>query len=93
MYDLLFAKQDEWSQAEDVPAVLKGYAAELGLDADAFATCLDEGQMSDKVIQDFIIGQQNQFPPAPQFFIFKGQQGGYAPLDQLHEVIEQLLAQ
>ncbi len=93
MYDLLFQKQEEWSQSEDVSAVFKGYAAELDLDADTFATCLDEGQTSDKVMQDFTIGQDNQFPPAPQFFIFKGQQGGYAPLDKLQEAIEQLLAQ
>ena len=93
MYDLLFAKQDEWSQEEDVTAVFKGYAAELDLDADAFATCLDGGQTADKVMQDFTIGQQNQFPPAPMFFIFKGEQGGPAPPDQLQEAIEQLLAQ
>ncbi len=93
MYDLLFTKQDEWSQAEDVSAVLKGYAAELDLDADAFATCLDEGQTSEKVMQDFTIGQQGQFPPAPLFWIFKGEQGGGVPTDQLQEAIEELLAQ
>ncbi|MFQ5814225.1 MAG: thioredoxin domain-containing protein, partial [Anaerolineae bacterium] len=93
MYDLLFQKQDDWSQMEDVTATLKGYAAELGLDGDAFATCLDEGQMSDKVTQDLTIGQQTLFPPAPVFFIFKGQQGGPVPLGQLQESIEQLLAE
>ena len=93
MYDLLFTKQDEWSQAEDLPAVLKKYAADLGLDAAAFATCLDEGQTSNKVMQDFTIGQQNQFPPAPLFFVFKGQQGGNVPLDQLEAAIEGLLAE
>ena len=93
MYDLLFQKQDEWSQVEDVTAVFKGYAAELKLDAAAFATCLDEGQTAEKVMQDFTIGQQNQFPPAPMFFVFKGDQGGYAPPDQLGEAIEQLSAQ
>ena len=93
MYDLLFTKQDEWSQEEDVTAVFKGYAAELDLDADAFATCLDEGQTADKVMQDFTIGQQNQFPPAPLFFIFKGEQGGGVPIEQLQEAIEQFLAQ
>ena len=93
MYDLLFQKQDEWSQEEDVTAVFKGYAAELDLDADAFAACLDEGQTADKVMQDFTIGQQNQFPPAPMFFIFKGEQGGGVSLDQLQETIEQFLAQ
>jgi protein-disulfide isomerase len=93
MYELLFSKQEEWSQAEDVVAVLKGYAAELDLDAAKFATCLDEGQTSDKVTQDFTVGQDNQFPPAPQFFIFKGEQGGYVTRDQLQGIIEQLLAQ
>lgn len=93
MYDLLFTNQDEWSQLDDVTTTFKEYAAELDLDANAFATCLDEGQTSDKVMQDFTIGQQNEFPPAPVFFIFKGQQGGYAPPDQLREAIEQLLAQ
>ena len=93
MYDLLFQKQDEWSQADDVSAILKGYAAELDLDADAFATCLDGGQTADKVVQDFTIGQQNQFPPAPLFFILKGEQGSIVPMGQLEESIEQLLAE
>lgn len=93
MYDLLFSKQEEWSQAKDISAVLKKYAADLGLDAAAFATCLDEGQTSDKVMDDFTIGQDNQFPPAPQFFIFKGEQGGYVTRDRLEAAIEQLLAQ
>lgn len=93
MYDLLFSKQEEWSQAEDVLAQLKKYVAELDLDAAAFATCLDEGQTVDKVMEDFVIGQDNQFLPAPQFFIFKGELGGYVPLDQLQEAIEQLLAE
>ena len=93
MYDLLFQKQDEWSQTEDVTATLKGYAAELGLDGDAFATCLDEGQTADKVTQDVTMGQQSLFPPAPVFFIFKGRQGGDVPLDKLQESIKQLLAE
>jgi len=93
MYDLLFSKQEQWTQAEDASAVFKGYAAELTLDGDAFAACLDGGQTSDKVMQDFAIGQENQFPPAPLFFIFKGDQGGYVPLDQLQEAIEQFLAE
>jgi protein-disulfide isomerase len=93
MLDLLFQKQEEWSQAEDVIATLKGYATELGLDAASFAVCLEEGQTAEKVVQDFTIGQQNEFPPAPLFFIFKGEQGGYVPLEQLQEAIEQLLAQ
>ena len=93
MHDLLFQRQEEWSQAEDAPAAFKGYAAELGLDADAFAACLDEGQTTEKVKRDFAIGQQNKFPAAPQFFIIVGQRGGWVPGDRLQEAIEQVLAQ
>ena len=93
MHDLLFQKQEEWSQADDVPATFQGYAAELDLDVEAFAACLDEGQTRDKVEQDFTIAQQNELPSAPQFFIIIGQRAGNVPADQLQEVIEELLAQ
>jgi protein-disulfide isomerase len=93
MYDLLFQKQEEWSQADDVTAAFEGYAGELDLDADAFVACLDEGQTRDKVEQDFTITQENQFPAAPQFFIIMGERAGNVPVDQLQEVIEELLAQ
>jgi protein-disulfide isomerase len=93
MYDLLFQKQDEWTEADDVTAMFEKYAGELDLDADAFAACLDEGQTRDKVEQDFTITQENQFPAAPQFFIIMGSRAGNVPADQLEEVIEELLAQ
>jgi protein-disulfide isomerase len=91
MHDLLFQKQEEWSQADDVTATFEEYAAELDLDVDVFAACLDEGQTRDKVEEDFTITQENQFPAAPQFFIIMGQRAGNVPVDQLQEVIEQLL--
>jgi protein-disulfide isomerase len=93
MHDLLFQKQEEWSQADDVPATFEEYAAQLDLDVDAFAACLEEGQTRDKVEQDFTITQENEFPSAPMFFIIVEQQGRHVPLDQLQEVIEELLAQ
>jgi protein-disulfide isomerase len=93
MHDLLFQKQEEWSQADDATATFEEYAGELDLDADAFAACLEEGQTRDKVEQDFAITQENQFPSAPQFFIIMGQRAGNVPVDQLQEVIEQLLEQ
>ncbi len=93
MHDLIFQKQEEWSQADDAPAVFKKYAADLDLDVGAFTTCLDEGQTKDKVEQDFAITQENQFPAAPQFFIIMGERAGNVPVDKLKEVIEELLAQ
>jgi protein-disulfide isomerase len=91
MHDLLFQKQEEWSQADDVIAAFEGYAADLDLDVDAFVVCLDEGQARDKVEQDFTIAQENQFPAAPQFFIIMGERAGNVPADQLQEAIEEML--
>ena len=93
MHDLLFQKQEEWSQADDALVTFEKYAADLDLDVDAFAACLDEGQTRDKVEQDFTITQESQFPSAPMFFIIMGSQASYVPVDQLQEVIEELLEQ
>jgi protein-disulfide isomerase len=93
MHDLLFEKQEEWSQADDALAAFEGYAAELDLDVDAFAACLEKGQTREKVEEDFTITQENEFPAAPQFFIIIGERGGNVPADQLQEAIEELLAQ
>lgn len=89
MYELLFQRQEEWTKAGDVAAALKGYATKLNLDAAAFAACLDGGQAKAKVEGDLDIGVENGFPPAPVFFIFKGQQGGHVPTGQLQQALEQ----
>jgi protein-disulfide isomerase len=93
MHDLLFQKQEEWSQADDVSATFEEYAGELDLDVDALAACLEEGQTRDKVEQDFTIAQENRFPSAPMFFIITEQRVGNVPLDQLEQTIEESLAQ
>jgi protein-disulfide isomerase len=92
MHNKLFADR-AWIEAEDVVAALEAYAAELGLDADGFSTCLGEGQAAEKVDQDILIAQRNQLQPAPQFVIFYAGQAGIVPLDELRSVLDELLAQ
>ena len=46
MHDLLFSRQREWANDRDIAPRLNGYAGELGLDADAFGTCLASGQFT-----------------------------------------------
>lgn len=92
MHDRLVADRT-WIEAEDLTAALEGYAAELGLDVDAFSTCLSEEQTAEKVDQDVLLAQRNQLEPAPQFVIFYAGQAGIVPLDELRSVLDQLLAQ
>jgi protein-disulfide isomerase len=93
MHDLLFQQQDEWSQADDVPAALKALASELDLDADAFSACLDEGQTRDKANLDVSIALRNQLPPAPQFVVIAAGQANIVPLDELQDTIDGYLEQ
>lgn len=90
MHDLLFQRQQEWSQADDLSALLKGYAAELGLEAGAFSACLAKGQTKTKVEQDVMIAQWNQLPPAPQFVLIHGNQSYLVLLEELLEAIDSL---
>jgi protein-disulfide isomerase len=91
MHDWLFQEQGEWVAVEDVAQVLKAQAAALGLDADAYSACLDQGTRAEKVQQDVAIAQQNELGPAPQFVVFFGEQAGVVPLAELRDVIDQLL--
>ncbi len=91
MHDWLFQEQAAWSQAEDIVQALKAQAVALGLDADAYSACLDQGQKAEKVQQDVAIAQQNELQPAPQFVVFFGDQAGIVPLADLWDTIEQFL--
>ncbi len=46
MHDLLYSRQNEWQGDSDVLKRFKSYAAELGLDQQAFARALDDGQFA-----------------------------------------------
>lgn len=90
MHDLLFRRQQEWGQAQDLLAVLNSYASELHLDEEAFSGCLAEGKMRTKIEQDVMIAQWNQLPPAPQFVLIQGEQAYLVLREELLGVLESL---
>ena len=49
MHERLFETTAEWSGKENVAELFKGYAAELGLDADALVACLESGETAAQV--------------------------------------------
>ncbi len=93
MHDMLFAQQAKWAESSDAIALFNGYAAELKLDAAAFATCLAEGQTKSGIGEDVEIAQWNQLSPAPQFVLLQGEQGSIVPSQDLVAALDQLLAQ
>jgi protein-disulfide isomerase len=88
MNETLFATTDEWSQAEDPPEFFKGYAEELGLDANAFAECLDSGQAAAQVLGDLMAGQELGVNATPYFFVDDLPIRGGLPIDMLGQVID-----
>jgi protein-disulfide isomerase len=96
MHSVIFRKQQEWASAADGPAAFKQYAADLGLNASTFASCLDDGVHADEVKQDMVDGQASGISGTPGFWIIgpdgKGEiiSGAY-PFETFAEVIDGML--
>ncbi len=83
-HDLLFDEQDRLT-VED----LKEKAERLGLNADAFASCLDEGQFADRVRADAAEAARYGVQGTPQVFVngIPGQSGALT-LEMLAEMVD-----
>ena len=71
MHEKLFTEQGAWSPLDGVAAatVFKKYAADLGLDSNAFSKCLDSGEKADKVKKDTADGSSAGINGTPGFWI------------------------
>ncbi len=89
MHSLLYARQSEWGakSVADLPAVLTGYARELGLDTDRFAKELADRKYKDKIDAAYQHASQIGLPGTPTFFL----NGVYIPSEQLG-ALEALIA-
>ena len=86
-HDRLFASQD----ALDVES-LKTHARELGLDSDAFGTCLDERRHANRVDRDLSIGRGYGASSTPTLFINGRPVFGAAPFETFDDIIREELA-
>ncbi len=69
MHDKLFELQGTWSNTTDAPGTFKQYAADLGLNAGTFDTCLDSGKYKDEVAKDMADGSASGIDGTPGFWI------------------------
>jgi cyclophilin family peptidyl-prolyl cis-trans isomerase len=81
MHDLLFERQQQWTSLpeDQMPAVLAGYAGELGLDTDQFAQDLEDHVYLEKVNADLQTAVTAQLGGTPSYVI----NGVVYPTDQL----------
>lgn len=87
LHDAMFARQGELH----VDA-LKGYAAELGLDAEAFDECLDSGRHAATVDRDVRIGMRHGVSSTPTLFLNGRAVLGAAPYETFVEIVREELA-
>ena len=71
MKTLLFERNGEWGGVADLPTAFQDYAAELGLDPEAFLACYEGGDAAARWQQDVALGQSAQVSGTPNFFIIR----------------------
>ena len=71
---------------------LKQYAADIGLDVEAFNTCFDSGEFRASVQQDFLTGQGAGVTGTPAFFINGRFLNGAQPYEKFQEIIDDELS-
>lgn len=69
MHNKLFSEQTIWSNQSNPNESLKNYAKDLGLDTNAFNTCLDNRAEDAKVAANISEGNRNLVNATPTFFI------------------------
>jgi protein-disulfide isomerase len=87
MHDTLFEKQP----ALDYDSLL-GYAEELGLDVERFATELENGVYAPRVREDFLSGVHSGVNGTPTFFINGVRHEGSFDLETMLEAIQARMA-
>lgn len=93
MYDQLFFSQNEWSGKSNATAMFAQYAAALGLDEEAFTTCLESNQYQMDVYQDLELGTSLGVQGTPAFFINGYPLSGAQPYSTFVEAIDFFLSQ
>jgi protein-disulfide isomerase len=87
MHDTIFENQQAISVAD-----LKGHAADLGLDSEAFDSCLDSGEKAAEVAKDLADGQAAGASGTPTFFINGVKLVGAQPFSAFKQTIDAQLS-
>lgn len=93
MHDILFIKQEEWSESSSALDLYKGYAKEIGLDVTKFTESIQSGKHREKINQDKKDGETLGVNSTPTFFIDEARIIGVPSLNDLKEVIQKRLSQ
>jgi protein-disulfide isomerase len=88
MHDLLFENQAAWSGNPDTVAIFTQYATDLGLDTEAFATCMSTEEVVLEIAEDLEGGAAAGVTGTPAFFINGEFINGAVPFETFQQIIE-----
>lgn len=90
MHDLLFERQEEWSEInnqDELKAKFSDYAQELQIDKNEFLTKIEDESYAEFVQNDSVAGTQLEVDSTPTFYV----NGSKTPAPQLKSVVQSLL--
>lgn len=91
MHDLLFERQQEWSQSTAPVSFFNDYARELGLDLDQFGSDMDDPAILNRINDNRGIANQLGVSSTPTFYLNGQQINNPATYDQLKSQVESAL--
>lgn len=91
MHDTLFTNLNEWSNRGNAAEIFAGYADELGLDGDAFATCMEGDGALAQVQKGLDRGLARGVNSTPSFFLNDQPLTGAQPLATFNSAIATIL--
>jgi protein-disulfide isomerase len=69
MHDRLFATQNDWASAPSAGKLFQKYAQEIGVDADAFASCIADDRMAPLLVRDLLNATNAGISGTPAFIV------------------------
>lgn len=90
-HEILFEKASEWGGQENLTEIFAGYAKEMGLDTEAFVSCVESRETADQVQAELQRGDAQGVGGVPAFFINDWFISGAYPFEAFEEVIEKAL--
>lgn len=91
MHHLLFTETDEWWDAGDPVYFFKSYAETIGLDSEAFNTCIDMGERFAKVQNDHSIVTRGGITGTPTFIVNNQPLVGSPEYDTWKQILDSIL--
>lgn len=94
VHDQLFAEQRRWAAAEDVGAVLRGYALEAGATGGTYDRCVDGDLMAPLLTQDIMSAAGTGATGTPAFVVGNTEMVvGIRPFEEWKALLDKVIAE